>query len=380
MPGYKRKRGKDAWYLEVTIGTDFTGKPIRFSKTVHCKSEAAAEKELARFYVECEDGNVSRQDKTKLSAFADLWYEDFARRYHKATTLRSDHTAINRWIKPVIGNRKIATLSRMDVQNWINHISDSNLSPKTVRNAYSVLRQIMKYAVDMGVVSDSPCQNIRLPKLEKHEAKYYNKEQVEILLRGLQALPESSLVYKCAVYLFLFGGLRRGEALGLDWDAVDFDAKSIRICKERVAGRDGMTEDSPKTSRSTRTIKLPAEIFKYLKRLRLQQKERQLMLGPKYAVSNAVLQNDMGEPLHPSLLYRWYRTFTDSVGLPHIRLHDLRHTHASMLAYMKTDKMQISERLGHSQLSTTMNIYTHLFLDADQQIADDLSDVYFKTK
>lgn len=381
MPGTKRKRGKDSWYLEVTIGTDFRGKPNRYNRTVHCKSEKQAEKELARFYTECESGKINKQDSTKLSALADTWFTEYAERFYKKSALSSNRTAKDVWVVPVLGDKKVSKLSRMDVQNWINHLADKGLSPKTVRNYYSTLRSMLDFAVDMGIIEDTPCRNVRLPKKERHEAKYYVAEDVARLIGALDTLGPDDLKFRVAVLLFLFSGIRKAELLGLNWEDVDFEGNAIHVHRERLIGRGiGIYEDTPKTAKSARYIKLPAEVMRELRRLRTQQNKRRLALGNKYGDSPAVFCNDTGQPLYPQVLQRWFSRFTDSAGLPHLGLHGLRHTHTSMLSNMKVDAKQISERLGHSQLSTTLNIYTHLFEDTGQQIADELSEKYLSAK
>ena len=103
-----------------------------------------------------------------------------------------------------------------------------------------------------------------------------------------------------------------------------------------------------------------------------------MLLQNKYEDCPAIFRGDNGTPLYPQVLQRWFTRFLENNNLRHVGLHSLRHTHASMLAYIGTDKMQVSSRLGHSQLSTTLNIYTHLFENADKHIASDLSKQFFK--
>lgn len=374
MAGTKRKRGSDSWRLEVTIGTDAKGKPKRYSKTVHCKSEKEAEKELARFYAECADGKVKRESAERMEGFCDTYYKEYAERFLKTSTLNSTRAAIKQWIKPRLGHKKVVKVTRLDVQQYVNGLSDAGLSPKTIRNYYTTLRQIMAYAVDMGLIDDTPCKNIRLPKKDHTEAKYYTLEDMQKLLAALSTVDEEHRAYKVAILILLFGGLRKGEVLGLNWEDVDYDTSTIHVHRTRmIAAGKGVYEDTPKTESSNRYVTLPAEIMAEIKSLQIFQKERRLMLGPRYEVTDAVLQGSFGGPLYPQHLPRWFGEFLKENDLPAIGLHGLRHTHASMLAHMNTDKMQISERLGHSELSTTLNIYTHLFENADRQIADDLS-------
>ena len=298
------------------------------------------------------------------------------------------------WIKPLLGNKKVTKVKRLDVQKWVNYISDPQertdkqgksvirqLSPKTVRNYYSALRGMFEFAVDMGIVEDTPCKNIRMPKKTHKEANYFSLDEVKVLLKALEALPAAELKFKVAIYLGLFGGLRKGEIMGLNREDVDFDRNEITIKRTRmIKPGEGIYEDTPKTDKSIRAVTLPGEVVTEIRRLIAQQKEMKLQLHNQYHDSAALLRSDSGDPLYPQVLQRWFTRFLQKNGLRHVGLHSLRHTHASMLAYLGTDKMQVSTRLGHSQLSTTLNIYTHLFENADRKIAEDLSSSFLNAR
>lgn len=183
------------------------------------------------------------------------------------------------------------------------------------------------------------------------------------------------------ILIALFCGLRKSEILGLNWEDINLETGAMRICRSRHAKKGGgVYEDTPKTDRSNRDIALPREILSFLRELKVQQLEEKLIYGNRYTDSPALIKNRFGEPLHPHSPYKWLKQFTESAGIRDIGLHGLRHTHASMLASMGTDKVQVSKRLGHSQISTTLNIYTHLFENKDQEIADGLSENYLRAK
>lgn len=386
MPGTMRKRGNDAWYLEVTIGTDFRGKPNRYSMTVH-GTKKQAEKELAKFYVECEEGKVSKSGKITIKELATLYVEEYVKKHLKTSNLRIVEPAVNSHIIPDLGKKKATKLTRLDVQQWVNTLGEERnvvlksgetvkkkISPKTIRNYYSILSGIMKFGIHMGLIEQNPCQDIILPKREQKEAVYYSKEEVAALLDALDSVPYEELKYKTAVYIALFGGLRKGEIAGLNWEDVDFETGQISIKRTRmIQNGKGIYEDVPKTKKSIRTITLPSQVISLLHSLKAQQAEEKLMTGSKWEDSPALLKNSFGSPIYPQMLHRWFTNFIKENGLPYITLHGLRHTHTSLLAYMQTDKLEISKRLGHSQLSTTLNIYTHLFEDSDKHIAADLS-------
>ena len=139
MPGTKRKGKGDAWYLEVTLGTNAKGKPVRYNRTFH-GSEKEAEKALARFYIECEDGKVRRESNMTVSELSDIYIEEYVKRYLKQSNMKVVTPAIKR-LKEAMGHRKINKLTRLDVQRWVNSMSepqpkknDKVLSPKSVRN------------------------------------------------------------------------------------------------------------------------------------------------------------------------------------------------------------------------------------------------------
>lgn len=393
MPGTKRKGKGDSWYLEVTIGTDFSGKPIRYNRTFH-GTEKDAEKALARFYIECEDGKVHKESKMTVVDLCDIYLIEYVDRYLKTSARRSIDPAIKMWIKPLLGNKKVSKVTRLDIQKWVNHLADpqertnkkgekvvKQLSPKTVRNYYSALRGMFDFAVDMGIVGDTPCKNIRMPKKTHKEATYFTIEEVNTLLGALEALPAEELKFKVAIYLGLFGGIRKGEIMGLNREDIDFERGEIAIRRTRmIKPKEGVYEDTPKTDKSIRTVALPPEVMSEIWLLIAQQKEQKLQLQNQYHDSPALLRNDHGDPLYPQVLQRWFTRFLEKNSLPHAGLHSLRHTHASMLVYLGADKMQVSTRLGHSQLSTTLNIYTHLFENADKKIAADLSSNFLKAR
>lgn len=183
MPGSWTKRGKDSYRLQVSMGTDFKGDPIRFTKTVHCKSNNQADKELAKFYAECEAGTVTKGNKITIEAFCDIWMKEYAKNKVKRSSYAGYETTIRVHIKPLLGHHNLAKLKPLQVQEWINYlIEDRQLAPKTVHNYFSVLDTIMQTALKWGYISRNPCELIDLPSKEKKEAAYYNRNEVISLL------------------------------------------------------------------------------------------------------------------------------------------------------------------------------------------------------
>lgn len=373
MAGYKRNRYGDAWELIVTLGTDFSGKPKRFRRTVHCASEKEADRELARFYVECEEGSVGSSGVMTIAGLADKYMVNYSLRYHKISSQRSDRTAINNWIVPYLGRKKLNKLKKLDVQEWVNFIVDQGKSPKTVRNYFSVLRSMMDFAIDMDLITTNPCVNVRMPSKARKESRSYDRDQLASMLRALDELPASELKYKCCILLALFGGFRKGEILGFNWSDVDFETCTMSVVRTRMIGPgNGVYEDTPKTEKSSRQVVVPSFVIAALNQLKVQQFEQSFEWKQAYAHSPAMIRSEDGRPLYPQVLQRWFTRFCNKNGLPAHGLHALRHTHASLLASLGADKVLVSSRLGHSQVSTTLNIYTHLFENVDNTIASQL--------
>lgn len=169
--------------------------------------------------------------------------------------------------------------------------------------------------------------------------------------------------------------------MGINEEDIFVDTNEVQIVRSRmIAPKVGPYEDTPKTEMSYRIVSVPQELIQMIQKLLKLQNKRKQLLGDKWRGSKALLKGLEGGPLYPQNLQRWFSKFLKANGLRHIGLHGLRHTHTAMLASITDDFTQISRRLGHSELSTTMNIYTHLFENQDRKLSADLSKKFFSTE
>lgn len=378
MNGSVMKRGENSYRLQVYMGSDQNGREIRFTKTVHVSNKKEAEKELAKFYLECEGKRGVKMFNCTLGTFIDVWWKEYVAVYTKRSTWRGYSTALNAHICPFLGKEKLRSITTMQIQKWINSLVAENLSPKTIRNYFSVLNNIFVHAIKWEYIDKNPCEKVSLPHRKKVEANYYTDSEVKALIEALNKLSDDELVYKVAIYLGVFAGLRKGEILGINEEDVCAKENEIRIVRARMIGPEvGPYEDTPKTESSKRIVSVPPELMDMIKRLMQLQHLQKELLGSKWKNSKALLKGREGGPLYPQNLQRWFSRFLKKNGLRHIGLHGLRHTHTSLLISMTDDISQISRRLGHSEISTTLNIYTHLFEDHDKQLAEDISKKFF---
>lgn len=250
------------------------------------------------------------------------------------------------------------------------------LSPKTVIEHHRLISTVLDQASKEGLVPFNVASKATLPKVQKKEVNYFQPEQVAAIREALEREP---IKWKTLVHLLLITGARRGEILGLKWDKVDFEGNKIHICNNVLYAPDrGIYEDTPKTATSDRYISLSAETMQLLRQYWAWQSGERLRLGGYYQDQGFLFAQDSGKPMHPDNVNTWLRNFSKRHGLPHINPHAFRHSMASLLYFNGVDSVSISKRLGHAQVSTTVNIYAHVMEAADKKNADILADVLLK--
>ena len=282
-----------------------------------------------------------------FSESVSLWFA------HKQLTLReSTITAyehnIKKYILPRLGKLRTREMSMYQIRAFYDTLLKT-LSVKTVRKIHVIVFGVLADAVSAGIRQDNPAASINLPKAKKFEGKAYTEEQVAQLLDAAKQEGEPLLA---AITLGVGYGLRRSEICGLRWSDIDFDAGTMHICNTVVENCGQIWEqEATKTAKSNRMLSLGSHFNTYLKALR----DTQTASG--IALDKVCCWPD-GRPVQPSWLSHMQSNFLKRHGLEHIRLHDLRHTAASMLAKRATLN-QVRDFLGHEDISTTYGIYVH---------------------
>ena len=246
---------------------------------------------------------------------------------------------------------------------------DRLLSSNTVRSYHRIISSCLGKAVKWGYIPYNPAVNAELPKMPKHEAAYLDEAEARELLTLLHNEP---IKYRAMITFDLLSGLRRGELLGLRWRDVDFENQTITIVNTlNYAPGAGVYVDTPKNATSARPLKLsPTAFSMLLEYKRWQDDQRDAFTG------------DDGAPVFPDSLTKWFSAFVKRSGLPDVHVHSLRHTYASLMIADGTPLVVISRRLGHAQVSTTANIYSHVIASADEkaaQISEKFADVVAPT-
>lgn len=340
-----KELGKGKARLIVSVGGRENRR--RYTKTV----EYANKKELRQMYVEFE----AECEKTPLS---DITVSDLLDSYiaycrtlgRKATTIKGYEVVAERCQTP-IGTILAKKCTTYQLEKFVAEMSSNGLSAKTIKNTIGLLSSAYDHAIRIGQLDSNPCSRLTLPKGQPREIRILHLDEIQGFLN---AISECDLNEKVAYELALFLGLRRSEILGLKESDVDIISGMIDIhsTRHRVDGED-VTQDT-KTARSTRTLALPDILIFDL--ARLLETHRRF----KYEKTDYLIQNGFGEPLNGQALASRLDRLEKEKGLPHVTLHGLRHTYASLLHASGVDMANISAELGHSNLTTTANIYTHI--------------------
>lgn len=329
------------------------------------------------------DGNIKFKD------FAEKWFEDYGkehlrdRTYYRYKELAErTYTAIGHIRLDRLQPHHLLEFYRQLSEPGVNMRTGGGLSPKTIKHYHTFVSSVMDRAVKWQLIQDNPCKRVDAPKVEAHEIDCLDETEAAQFMRCLQDEPvETQVIFS----LLILTGMRRGELLGLEWTDIDFDncTITIRRTSQYAAGR-GIYTDTTKTDKSKRTITIPVELAALLRQFRAWQGERRLRLGDVWCTDWAehprlFCQWD-GKPMHPNTPYQMLQKFLDRHGIRRVSLHSLRHTNATLLIGSGADVRTVSSRLGHSQTSTTLNIYAHQLQSADKAASEALADTLIRKR
>ncbi|WP_261134786.1 site-specific integrase [Bacillus sp. Marseille-Q3570] len=206
--------------------------------------------------------------------------------------------------------------------------------------------------------------------------EYYDEAQTAELLKVIKDEP---LKYNVLINLAIATGLRKGELLGLEWSHVDFDKKTIEVKQSSlyVKGK-GVFTKPPKNESSVRTISIPSSITSLLRTYKIHQKEESMKVRDEWHQSDRLFTTWNGMPMHPNTINNWFPKFLKRNNLTPLPFHGLRHTAATLLIGKGVHVKTISNRLGHSNISTTMDIYGHALKSSDEEAANKLDDIFIQ--
>lgn len=397
MPSKIKKRGENTYLLSVAHGYELNGKQRVYTKTVTANNERELQKQYSLFVAEVERGEVSTSGNMTLSQFYDYWKEHYAImiKKHEPTTLAYNDHLFDR-IRISLGNKKLNKIEPKHLLAFYKNLAEpgikkvptkknstekkppEKLSSNTIKKHHTLISTMLNVAVKWNLIPYNPAKRIEPPKAEIEQKTVYTEEQ---LGQFIQALKPQPVKYKAMVFLALTCGLRREEILGLQWKHFDFENKTVKIEQAVVYTKQtGVIAKKTKNERSTRLLTFPSYILPVLKQHKTGQLANRLQLGTKWegakeAEDDFVFTQWSGKLMFPYTMNKWLTKFVENNNLPKITPHIFRHMAATYLITAGHDIRTVSGKLGHSQTSTTMNIYSHLMDKAEKETADTMGDI-----
>lgn len=318
------------------------------------------------------DGGILPTEQTNVETLLQTWLKDSAAQTVRPRTLTRYQEIVNLHLVPQLGSIKLTRLGPAHVERMMNEALSKGLSPRSIIQFRAVLRRALNVGQRWGWLSRNSASLAEPPRTEEYKVKALTKSEAQSLLSAVKGDRLDALF---AVGLAL--GLRQGEALGLGWSDVDLEEGTLSVQRslQRVAGE--WTFSEPKTARSRRTLPLPTPLATALREHRSRQLEERLRAGPAWegeAWGDLVFPDELGRPLSGFHVLRRFRALLALADLPPIRYHDLRHGAACLMAAQGLPARVAMELLGHSQIATTMNIYTHVTQEDQRQASARVSE------
>jgi len=356
---YLKKRGKNSWRITLSLGIDNNGKRIRKRITIKAKNKTEAKRKATIIEAKYLKKDIAVDINYTFKEYLIIWLQNHKNNL-KRTTFAGYEMKVQKHIIPALGEIKLKGLNKHHIKNYYKNkrrngrINGSGgLSSTTVHNHHVLIKHALKDAVNEGLIDNNPAELVEAPKKKKyHDYNILNPKQIKNLLEKAKKLYPTN--YEL-IYFTLYTGLRRGEVLGLRWKDVNFKKKNISIKNTLLRNPDGGNpiQTYPKSKSSFRTIPLTDNTLKILKNKK-NIHSRKNILNPKQLVFCDI----NGEPLRPSTFSKRFSRLVKKCNLD-IRFHDLRHTHATILFKQGIHPKVVQSRLGHSNISTTLDTYTH---------------------
>mgnify|MGYP000892148963 CR=1 FL=1 len=371
MRGHIRKRGK-TWSIVVDIGPDPSTGKRRQKWFSGYRTKKEAEKDLANIIARIENNTFIMPEKITVKEFLEYWLDSHAKPNLSPTTIAGYEMIIRKHLTPALGNLKLQKLRPVHIQQYYDS-KINELSAKTLTQHHRVLRKALDYAFKLQMIPNNPADAVAPPKQKKYNAKVLTLEEAKTMLEAAKGTD-----MEAPINLALALGLRRGELLGLKWEDIDLENGFIHIKRNLVRANRKLILKEPKSETSIRTLKLSNTLIRILKDYRKKQLELKMLLRNEYQDNDLVFCRDDGQLLNPTTFSWRFKKFLEKNGLPQIRFHDLRHTNATLMLKSNIAPKKASSRLGHSTISITMDLYSHVTQDMEEEISDTLEDILYK--
>jgi integrase len=362
MKGRIRSRGKNSWELTIDVGRDERGKRQRRFVSVKGK-KSDAQRRLRALLTAMDQGLPVDNSKITVREYLERWLASQAGLAPQ--TLNGYRGYANRYFIPHLGNTPVSRLLPIHVQDMEEDMTSRGLSGTTVNQAHRILHKALKDAVKWGVALRNVTEAVTPPRKSTREMQVLPPADLKTLLHAAEEAGMGSLLLLAA-----HTGLRRGELLGLKWQDVELSQGMLSVQRAlRVVSGQGYIVAEPKSAAGRRRISLGPVAVTALRQHRATQAELRLGLGSLWQSGDWVFTRPDGRHLDPDVISHRFKKLVQELDIPRVRLHDLRHTHATLLLLAGVHPKVVQERLGHSSIAITLDTYSHVLPGLQEKAA-----------
>ena len=366
---YTTPSGEKRYKFLIYVGKDeTTGQTIQIKKQGFKTQEQALESYL-KYRLKVVKGEYVPVTKRKLrlSDLYDMWIKLYKKTVEESTFASTEKIFKNHVLKQ-LGNVYLNKLTVVQCQNAVNIWADE--APKTFKRFMFYASKLINYGITMELIKKNPMKKVIPPKVERDTSKFTDFYSKDELITFLNDAKEYNFRYFMFFRLLAYSGMRKGECLALKWSDIDFEKQTISINKTVTAGVDNrLYLSNGKTKNSVRVLDMDSETMNYLRRWNSKQKKNLIQLGTILNQDNFIFPTINNGITSVSKPDQWNRAICKKYELRRIKIHGFRHTHASLLFEAGVSMKDVKERLGHSDITTTMNIYTHVTKNKKKETA-----------
>ena len=357
---YKRYDGR--WCAQTTI----QGKRI----THYEKTQKKCNEWLKRINTQIESGLSYSGAQIALEIYMVDWLET-AKQSIRPKSFNQYEQITRHYILPEIGKIKLRDLRPDQVQRLYNRKLEAGIGKRTVQLIHAILSRALNQAVKLGLIGRNQVNAVTKPKMKRGEIKYLDEKQAKILLSAV-----ADTRYTALYYIAITTGLRLGELLGMRWIDLDWKNKSLHVKRQlqRIKG-EGLIFSEPKSAAGRRVVVLGNMTIEKLKEHKKYQPIDKLFAGDKWKENDLIFPSTIGTPMEPRNLQRHFKGILNKAELPGIRFHDLRHTAATLMLTQGIHPKVVQERLGHSSISLTLDVYSHVIPSIQGEVAEKLDNL-----
>ena len=362
MKGHIRQRSKGSWEIAIDVGRDpSTGKRLQHWETIR-GTKRDAQQRLAELLVTIKQGSYIKPKRLTLGEWLEDWVNSYVTTNCSPRTVDSYRSEVRGHIIPALGAIPLTQLRPQHLQShYAQALSQGRadgkggLSARTVQYHHRILFEALSHAVKTGLLGRNVAEVVDPPRPEHKNMATLAPEDVPKFLGVARDTP-----YYLLFYTALYTGMRLGELLGLRWCDVDLNMASLSVVQALYKRRGICEMREPKSSHSRRQIALSPSLTLLLREHKAEEQAQRILLGKPLADSDLVFAHPDGRPLDPGVVTHTFTRVLKKAGLAHIRFHDLRHTHATLMLKQGIHPKIVSERLGHASIAITLDTYSHI--------------------